>query len=189
MSRTFCNANKQTNKLHGLSPWANYTDRATAASRRSNCQLLRIKGATWSAWRVPMAVFSFSRQEPLLFYQVAPQLYSRGWVDPVPDPLFFFDSAGNRTRASGSVAKNSDLDHRGGHSVMQGNVKQTQTERTVELWMYTVLPFKSWKKWTNCEEISKMCCVACAVANLFEVLTSSNEHSLWGALLLPTDSM
>jgi hypothetical protein len=31
----------------------------------------------------------FSRQEPLLFYQVAPQLYSRGWVDPVPDPLLF----------------------------------------------------------------------------------------------------
>jgi hypothetical protein len=32
----------------------------------------------------------FSRQEPLLFYQVAPRLYSRGWVDPVPDPLLFF---------------------------------------------------------------------------------------------------
>jgi hypothetical protein len=32
----------------------------------------------------------FSRQEPILFYQVAPQLYSRGWVDPVPDPLLFF---------------------------------------------------------------------------------------------------
>jgi hypothetical protein len=31
----------------------------------------------------------FSRQEPLLFYLVAPQLYSRGWVDPVPDPLLF----------------------------------------------------------------------------------------------------
>jgi hypothetical protein len=30
----------------------------------------------------------FSRQEPLLFFQVAPQLYPRGWVDPVPDPLF-----------------------------------------------------------------------------------------------------
>jgi hypothetical protein len=26
-----------TNKLHGLSPWANYTDRATAACRRSDC--------------------------------------------------------------------------------------------------------------------------------------------------------
>jgi hypothetical protein len=43
-----------------------------------------------------------SRQEPLLFYQVAPQLYSR--VDPVLDTLLFFSgSAGNR-----SVAKNSD---------------------------------------------------------------------------------
>jgi hypothetical protein len=41
--------NKQkTNKLHGLSPRANYTDRATA-SRRSDCQLLRIEGAKWSA--------------------------------------------------------------------------------------------------------------------------------------------
>jgi hypothetical protein len=42
---------KQTkkNKLHGLSPRANYTDRATAACRRSDCQLLWIKGATWSA--------------------------------------------------------------------------------------------------------------------------------------------
>jgi hypothetical protein len=36
-------------KLHGLSPRANYTDRATAASRRSDCQRLRIEGATWSA--------------------------------------------------------------------------------------------------------------------------------------------
>jgi hypothetical protein len=48
-------------------------------------------------------------EEPLLFYKVAPQLFSRGRVDPIPDPLLFFsDSAGNRTRASGSVAKNSD---------------------------------------------------------------------------------
>jgi hypothetical protein len=36
-------------KLHGLSPLANYTDRATAACRQSDCQLLRIEGATWSA--------------------------------------------------------------------------------------------------------------------------------------------
>jgi hypothetical protein len=36
-------------KLHGLSPRANYTDRETAACRRSDCQLLRIEGATWSA--------------------------------------------------------------------------------------------------------------------------------------------
>jgi hypothetical protein len=49
--------NKQ-NKLHGLSPRANYTDRATAACPRSDCQLLRIKGATWSECRIPTAVFS-----------------------------------------------------------------------------------------------------------------------------------
>jgi hypothetical protein len=39
--------------------------------------------------------YRFSRQEPLLFYQVAPQLYSLGRVDPVPDTLlfsFFFSS-------------------------------------------------------------------------------------------------
>jgi hypothetical protein len=30
---------KKKNKLHGLSPRANYTDRATAACRRSDCQL------------------------------------------------------------------------------------------------------------------------------------------------------
>jgi hypothetical protein len=44
------------------------------------------------------------------FFQVAPQLYSRGWVDPVPDPLLLrkSGSAGNWTRTSGSVARNSD---------------------------------------------------------------------------------
>jgi hypothetical protein len=44
------NFTESKTKLHGLSPRANYTDRATAACRRSDCQLLRIKGATWSAW-------------------------------------------------------------------------------------------------------------------------------------------
>jgi hypothetical protein len=44
------------------------------------------------------------------FFQVAPQLYSRGWVEPVPDPLLLrkCSSAANRTRCSGSVARNSD---------------------------------------------------------------------------------
>jgi hypothetical protein len=44
--------------------------------------------------------FRFSRPEPLLSFQVAPQLFSRGWVDPVPDPLLLrkSGSAGNRTR-------------------------------------------------------------------------------------------
>jgi hypothetical protein len=49
---------KLKTKLHGLSPRANYTDLATAACRRSECQFLRIEVATWSAWRIPTAVFS-----------------------------------------------------------------------------------------------------------------------------------
>jgi hypothetical protein len=49
---------KKKTKLHGLSPRANYSDRATAACQRSDCQLLRIESATWSAWRIPTAVFS-----------------------------------------------------------------------------------------------------------------------------------
>jgi hypothetical protein len=44
------------------------------------------------------------------FLQVAPKLYSRGWVDPLPDPLLLskFGNAENRTWSSGSVSKNSD---------------------------------------------------------------------------------
>jgi hypothetical protein len=45
------------NKLQGLSPRTNYTDRATAACRQSDCHLLRIEDATWSTWRIPTAVF------------------------------------------------------------------------------------------------------------------------------------
>jgi hypothetical protein len=49
----------------------------------------------------------FFKQEQLLFYQVAPQLYSRGRVDSVPDLLLLrkSGSAGNGTRTSRSVAR------------------------------------------------------------------------------------
>jgi hypothetical protein len=64
-------------KLLGLSPRANYTDRATAACRRSDCQLLRIRVPRGQRDGSLHQYSRFSRQEPLLFYQVAPQLYSR----------------------------------------------------------------------------------------------------------------
>jgi hypothetical protein len=35
-------------------------------------------------------ILGFLDRSRYLFYQVAPQLYSRDWVDPVPDPLLFF---------------------------------------------------------------------------------------------------
>jgi hypothetical protein len=54
--------------------------------------------------------FLWIKVRPLLFFQVATQLYSQGWVDPVPDPLFprKSSSARNRTRTSESVAWNSN---------------------------------------------------------------------------------
>jgi hypothetical protein len=47
----------------------------------------------------PRPLISVSRPEPLLLFQVAPQLSWRGWVDPVPEPLLprKSGSAGNRT--------------------------------------------------------------------------------------------
>jgi hypothetical protein len=36
-------------ELRGLSPLANYTDRGTAACRRSWWQILQVEGATWLA--------------------------------------------------------------------------------------------------------------------------------------------
>jgi hypothetical protein len=54
-------------KLRGFSPQANYTYRATAACRRSECQLLRIEGIAWSTQRIPMSVnLNFIDPEPLL---------------------------------------------------------------------------------------------------------------------------
>jgi hypothetical protein len=55
-------------------------------------------------------ILGFLDRSRYFFFQVAPQLYSRGWVDPVPDPLLLRKSgkAGNRTRTSGYVARNSD---------------------------------------------------------------------------------
>jgi hypothetical protein len=76
-------------KLHGLSPLANCTDGETAACRRSDWKLLRTEGARRQRDGSLRPYSRFSRQDPLLFYQVAFQLYSRGWVDPVPDSLLF----------------------------------------------------------------------------------------------------
>ena len=59
------------------------------------------RGVTWSAQRVPTVVnLCFLDRSRYLFIQVAPQLTSRGWVDPVRDPLLLrkSGSAGNRTR-------------------------------------------------------------------------------------------
>jgi hypothetical protein len=54
-------------------------------------------------------VFGFLDQSRYYFFQATLQLYSRGCVDLVPDPLLLWKSgsAGNRTRTSGSIGRNS----------------------------------------------------------------------------------
>jgi hypothetical protein len=72
---------QKQNKLRGLSPLANCTDRATAACRRRGCHVV---GVTDSYGRI----LGFLYRSRYFFFQVAPQLHSRrGRVDPVPDPL------------------------------------------------------------------------------------------------------
>jgi hypothetical protein len=62
----------KTNKLRGLSPRANYTDRATAVCRQSWCHFMRIEGVAWSAQRIPTAVFKLHYRDrnsrPLVLY-------------------------------------------------------------------------------------------------------------------------
>jgi hypothetical protein len=94
------NINKTT--FVPVSPQANYTDWATGIGRWilmptfsdrvvSRCQ----RGGT------PTAVnLSFLDHSRYFFFQIAPHLCSRGWVDPVPDPLLLRKSgcSENRTR-------------------------------------------------------------------------------------------
>jgi hypothetical protein len=55
-------------------------------------------------------ILGFLDRSRYFFVQAAPQLYSRGCVDPVTDPLLLrkSGSAVNRTRTSGCVARISD---------------------------------------------------------------------------------
>jgi hypothetical protein len=74
-------------KLRGLSPQVNYIDRATAACRWSGCQLLQVEGVVWSVQQIPTTInLGFLDWSCYFFIQVAPQLSSRGCMDPIPDP-------------------------------------------------------------------------------------------------------
>jgi hypothetical protein len=96
-------------------PWPESTSELCLPSdRRLSSKLVPTfadRGCHVGSAEDPLQSYSrISRPEPLFFFQVAPQLYSRVWVDPVPGPLLLrkSGSASNRTRTSGSVARNSD---------------------------------------------------------------------------------
>jgi hypothetical protein len=63
-------------------------------------------------------ILNFLDRSHYYVFQVAPQLYSRGWVDPVPDPLLLrkSGSAGNRTWDFWICRQTTD--HRGGPDSM-----------------------------------------------------------------------
>jgi hypothetical protein len=77
----------KTNSV-AFSPQVNYTDRATAACRRSWCQLFADRGCcVVSTTDLYDCILGFLDQSRYYFFHVAPQLYSRGRMDPVPDTL------------------------------------------------------------------------------------------------------
>jgi hypothetical protein len=62
-------------------------------------------------------ILGFLDPSRYFFFQAAPQLYSRGWVDPAPDPLLLrkSGSVGNRNRDLWICSQELwPLDHRGG---------------------------------------------------------------------------
>jgi hypothetical protein len=104
-------------KLHGLCPRANYIDRATAVCRRSDCQLFADGGCHVVSVTYPYGrILGFLDRSRYFFYQVAPQLYSRGWVDPVPDTLLFFILVVPESNPGLRICSQElwSLDHRGG---------------------------------------------------------------------------
>jgi hypothetical protein len=93
-------------KPRGLSPWENYI----AACRRVSAKFSNRECHVVSVTDPYSRILGFLDRSRYFFFQVAPQLYSRGWVDPVPDPLLLIKcgSSWDRTRTSGSAARNSD---------------------------------------------------------------------------------
>jgi hypothetical protein len=96
--RYVTNCKTRKNKLHCLSPWANYTNCRLSAKLvptfvNRGC---RVVSTINSLGHIP----GFLDRSRYCFFQVALQLYSRGWVNPKPDPLLLRKScsAGNWTR-------------------------------------------------------------------------------------------
>jgi hypothetical protein len=97
-------------KLRGLSPQANYADRATAACRRSHSQLLRIEGVAWSEQRNPTAVNLGFINWGRYFFEIAPQLRHEAEWTPFYTQYFSGNlvAPGMEPGTSGFVCRNSD---------------------------------------------------------------------------------
>jgi hypothetical protein len=101
--------------LTKLNPWpGSARELYRPSDRRMSSKLVPIladRGFYVASFTDPYGcILGFLERSRYFFFQVAPQLYSRGSVDLVPDPRLLrkSGSAGNRTRTSGSVARNSN---------------------------------------------------------------------------------
>jgi hypothetical protein len=98
-----------------ITPWHEF---ASELYRQSDCRLSAklLPNFEDRGWHVVCvtdpygSILGFLDRSHYFFSQVTLQLYSRGRVDPIPDPLLLrkSGSAGNRTRTFGSVARNSE---------------------------------------------------------------------------------
>jgi hypothetical protein len=112
--------NKERNKLRVLSP---ASELYPPSHRRLSTKLVPTftdrGGGAVSVTDPYCHILGFLDRSHYFFFQVAPQLYSRGWVDPVTDPLRVrkFGSAGNPTRILWICSQELwSLDHRGDRS-------------------------------------------------------------------------
>jgi hypothetical protein len=94
--------------IRGLSQRANCTDLLLSAKlvptfANGGCHVVSVTDLYGQ-------ILVFLDRSRYFSFQVAPRFYSRGWVDSVPDPLLLrkSGSAGNRSRTSGPVDRNSD---------------------------------------------------------------------------------
>jgi hypothetical protein len=129
-----------------FSPQANYTDRAKLVPNFAD------RGVAWSAQRIPTAVYLGSLDRCRYFsIQVAPQLSSRGWVHPVPDPLLLrkFGRAGNRTRDLWICSQELWLlDHRDSHIKYAAKINYTADDICIKNSNYSDRA-KNWKSPIN----------------------------------------
>jgi hypothetical protein len=107
-----------------FSPQGTYTDWSTATCRRFLVSAFADRGALRGQRCGSPTAFnlSFLDRSRYFFFQVASHLSSRGWVDPVPDPLRGkkCGSTGNRPRdILDCCQKLWPLDHRGSHECMK----------------------------------------------------------------------
>jgi hypothetical protein len=77
-------------QLHGLSPRANYTDRATAACRRNDCQRFADRRCLVVSVTDPYGHILGSRQEPLLFLSSSSSVVLTRLSGPRSRPTTFF---------------------------------------------------------------------------------------------------